>query len=158
MNTAAVREALVAHLAADAELTAILAPEASLPGMPPAIFQGVQQAAPAVYPCLTYRLSAITPDARFRPTPVEVSGIPKSGESPLVEYRLEIEAWSRDGYDGASALGDRVVALLEGQRIALPGGVGAIYRSELTTRLTDRYSAVNSIYFELLRFLLRVSF
>lgn len=167
------RYTLEARLAGDALLDALLDRDPNVPDTPrPAILYSHLGSAPPPLTCLTYRLTTLTPDSRFRPAIPAVSPYAAAdgsqtapavdATSPITDIRLDLEFWTLEHSGaGGEAVQKRLFALLDNQAwpVLNKGGqpVARVFKGGcLTAQLSDYDDNLNS-QFALFSFLLRVS-
>ncbi len=163
------RYALEARLSADAALAGMLDRDPNVPDTPrPAILYAHLGTAPPPITCLTYRLTTLTPDKRFRPalpalSPYGDAGGPPAAPStsPIFDFRVDLEAWTlkRSGAVG-EAIFERLMALLDNQAWPINDASGTqiarVFKGScLTASLADYDDKLNS-QFSLFSFQLRV--
>ena len=149
MNLLPLREAVQGRMEADATLDALLARDPSDKTLPAVIRGNLNKKAP-VFPCVTYRLATADPLYQFAPTQTE-----GGGESPMVDFALEIEAWAVDS-DTVDAITGRLLTLWSG--ISLTFSNGRIYQSDKPFVALDLPDTELKVNFSLFRILLHVQF
>jgi len=148
----ALRNAIGQRLAGSIALDALVARDPNDPSAG-ALFASHKNDAPAVYPCVTYRLQTDTPDKRFRSPRPGVDTVRKA-----TDVVVEIEAWAQ----GASCapienIQAQLDALFHDQAFDLPGGAGRVLSSWRTMGQADLYDKKNNTSFGLFLYRLRLS-
>ena len=164
------RYTLEARLSADAALDALLDRDPNVPQNPrPAILYGHNSAAAPAITCVTFRITTLTPEAKFRPALPATSAYAPDGTSPpavdatspITNLRVDLEAWTlkRSAAVGEAIMA-RLMALLDNQAWPVldadQNQVGRVFKGScLTAQLADYDPKLNS-QFGLFSFNLRV--
>ena len=165
------RYTLEARLAADDALNGMLDRDPNVTTPPrPAILYSHMGTAPPPITCLTYRLTTLTPEKRFRPALPALS--PYSSQdgtqppapdatSPITEMRFDFESWTLKGSGAVhDAIFERLLALLDNQawlvldKNAAP--IGRVFKGACLTAQPNLYDDKLNARLGLYSFLLRV--
>ena len=164
------RYTLEARLSGDAALDGLLDRDPNVPLTPrPAILYGHNGTAAPTLTCVTYRLTTLTPEAKFRPALPATSAYGPDGTSPpavdatspITNLRVDLEAWTL-GRSAAviEAIMARLMALLDNQAwpvLDADGNpVGRVFKGSLLTAQLADYDAKLNSQFGLFSFYLRV--
>ncbi len=154
------RYTLEARLANDALLDGLLDRDPNVLPPRPAILYSHMGTAPPPLTCLTYRLTTLTPERRFRPAlPATDSAV--DATSPITELRFDFESYTlkKSGAVHEQILG-RLMALLDNQAWLVLGSsgntLGRVFKGECVTAQPNLYDDKLNAQLGLYSFLLRV--
>ena len=164
------RYSLEARLAGDAALDSLLDRDPNVPDAPrPAILYNHDGTAAPAVTCVTFRITTLTPESRFRPALPATSPYGPDGKSapaahatsPIKNLRVDFEVWNlTHSAKAGEAIGSRLEALLDNQSWPVLDvdkvQVGRVFKASLlTAQLADYDPKLNS-QFGLYSFYLRV--
>jgi len=108
----------------------------------PALFAGTRSQAPPVFPSMTYRVGASSPDNQMRTGEAGMAGA-------VIRLRLEFEAWSGSADTaGVAAIAGTVEALLHNKGFSLGSG-SRCFRTLLVTSQPDLFDRDTNAWYGL---------
>lgn len=155
------RYTLVARLEKDTALCEMLDKDPNVPEAPrPAILYSHMGTAPPPITCLTYRLTTLTPEERFRPALPSLDP-QQDATSPISKMRFDFESWTLQASGAVhEAIFERLLALLDNQawlvRDAEGFPVGRVFKGACVTAQPNLYDDKLNARLGLYSFLLRV--
>lgn len=154
------RYTLEARLSGDAQLDALLDRDPNVSPPRPAILYSHMGTAPPPLTCLTYRLTTLTPERRFRPA-LPATDAAVDATSPIITLRFDFESYTLKKSGAVhEAILDRLLALLDNQAWLVFGSggnaVGRVFKGECAVAQPNLYDDKLNAHLGLYSFLLRV--